>query len=185
MPRPKDNSYANDPEYIQFEKLISDRGLCPATAKSYRTSYRKCRNLFQKPIRDTAEDTAWKTIQVAEPNINTVQSLINICILVRQIEPQMPHDELIEQRSINRKESWTLFISLLWNVTFLERHSCCGTSQGEGKHNGQREASMLYSTSTTRHMRTSLTVTQLTHATTFWQHLVLPPPPCYGVYSGP
>ena len=24
---------------------------------------------------------------------------------------------------------------------------------------------------------TSLTVTQLTHATTFWQHLVLPPPP--------
>ena len=83
MPRPKDNSYANDPEYIQFEKLISDRGLCPATAKSYRTSYRKCRNLFQKPIRDTAEDTAWKTIQVAEPNINTVQSLINICILVR------------------------------------------------------------------------------------------------------
>ena len=73
-----------------------------------------------------------------------------------------------------------IYFTSLERRTFLERHSF-GTSQGEGKHNGQREA---YSTSTTRHMRTSLTVTHLTHATTFWQHLVLPPPPCYG-FSGP
>ena len=64
MPRPKDTSYTGDPEYTKFEQMISDRKLCPATAKSYRASYRKCRNLFQKPIRDTAEDTAWRTIQV-------------------------------------------------------------------------------------------------------------------------
>ena len=64
MPRPKDTSYTGDPEYTQFEQMISDRKLCPATAKSYKASYRKCRNLFQKPIRDTAEDTAWKTIRV-------------------------------------------------------------------------------------------------------------------------
>ena len=104
MPRPKDTSYSGDPEYAKFEQMISDRKLCPATAKSYRASYRKCRNLFQKPIRDTAEDTAWRTIQVAEDNINTVQALINICILVRQLEPVMPHDELIEQRTINKKD---------------------------------------------------------------------------------
>ena len=153
MPRPKDNSYAGDPEYTQFEQMILDRGLCPATAKSYRASYRKVRNLFQKPIRDTAEDTAWKTIQVAEDNINTVQALINICILVRQLEPRMPHDELIEQRSINRKDvdehlkqansfkelpelkEYDAFIEDLWNhckyreyiVNYLMRHSTCAT----------------------------------------------------------
>ena len=104
MPRPKDTSYEGDPEYAKFEQMISDRKLCPATAKSYRASYRKVRNLLQKPIRDTAEDTAWKTIQVAEENINTVQALINICILVRQLEPVMPHDELIQQRTINKKD---------------------------------------------------------------------------------
>ena len=104
MPRPKDTSYTGDPEYTQFEQMISDRKLCCATAKSYRASYRKVRNLFQKPIRDTAEDTSWRTIQVAEDNINTVQALINICILVRQLEPVMPHDELIQQRTINKKD---------------------------------------------------------------------------------
>ena len=103
MPRPKDTSYTGDPEYTQFEQMISDRKLCPATAKTYKASYRKIRNLFQKPIRDTAEDTAWKTIQVAEDKINTIQALINICILVRQLEPVMPHDELIQQRTINKK----------------------------------------------------------------------------------
>ena len=31
-------SYSGDPEYIQFEQMISDRKLCPATAKTYRAS---------------------------------------------------------------------------------------------------------------------------------------------------
>ena len=41
---------------------------------------------------------------MAEDNINTVQALINICILVRQLEPVMPHDELIQQRTINKND---------------------------------------------------------------------------------
>ena len=148
MPRPKDTSYTGDPEYTQFEQMISDRKLCPATAKSYKASYRKCRNLFQKPIRDTAEDTAWKTIRVAEENINTVQALINICILVRQLEPVMPHDELIEQRTLNKQDvdehlkqanafktlpelsEYDAFVDSLWSegkyreyiINFLMRH---------------------------------------------------------------
>ena len=69
MPRPKDTSYEGDPEYTKFEQMITDRKLCPATAKTYKASYRKIRNLFQEPLRDTAEDTAWKTIQVAEDGL--------------------------------------------------------------------------------------------------------------------
>ena len=41
-------------------------------------------------------------IQVAEEKINTQMSLINICVLVRKLEPEMPVDRLVEQRTINK-----------------------------------------------------------------------------------
>ena len=37
-----------------------------------------------------------------EEKINTQMSLINICVLVRKLEPEMPVDRLVEQRTINK-----------------------------------------------------------------------------------
>ena len=45
MPRPVDTSYSEDPEYIQFTDMIKGKDLSVATAKSYKASYRKVRNL--------------------------------------------------------------------------------------------------------------------------------------------
>ena len=79
----------------------SDR--CPGTIKSYKASYKKMRNLLNgKNIRDSAQETCSNVIQVAMEKINTQMSLINICVLVRKLEPEMPVDRLVEQRSINK-----------------------------------------------------------------------------------
>jgi len=104
MPRPVDTSYSEDPEYIQFTDMIKAKDLSVATAKSYKASYRKVRNLFDKPIRDCAEDTAVKAILASEENINTQQALINVCVLTRLIEPAMPIDIFHEQRDTNKKD---------------------------------------------------------------------------------
>ena len=66
MPRPIDTSYQDDEEYIKFTDMIKAKNLSVATAKSYKASYRKVRNLLDKPIRDTAEDTACKAILSSE-----------------------------------------------------------------------------------------------------------------------
>jgi hypothetical protein len=61
------------------------------------------RNLLNgKNIRDSAQETCSNVIQVAMEKINTQMSLINICVLVRKLEPEMPVDRLVEQRSINK-----------------------------------------------------------------------------------
>ena len=104
MPRPVDTSYSEDPEYIQFTDMIKAKDLSVATAKSYKASYRKVRNLFDKPIRDCAEDTAVKAILASEENINSQQALINVCVLTRLLEPAMPIDVFHEQRDTNKKD---------------------------------------------------------------------------------
>ena len=99
MPRPVDTSYSEDPEYIQFTDMIKAKDLSVATAKSYKASYRKVRNLFDKPIQDTAEDTACKVILYAKENINTQQATHNnVCVLTRLLHPAMPIDVFHEQR---------------------------------------------------------------------------------------
>ena len=132
MPRPIDTSYQDDEEYIKFTDMIKAKNLSVATAKSYKASYRKVRNLLDKPIRDTAEDTACKAILISEDNINSRQALINVCVLTRLIEPAMPIEVFHEQRDINKKdvrehlqqannfkklpslEEYNLFIDNLW-----------------------------------------------------------------------
>ena len=132
MPRPVDTSYSEDPEYIQFTDMIKAKDLSVATAKSYKASYRKVRNLLDKPIRDAAQDTACKAILISEENINTQQALINVCVLTRLIEPAMPIEIFHEQRDINKKdvrehlqqannfktlpslEEYNLFVENLW-----------------------------------------------------------------------
>ena len=104
MPRPVDTSYSEDPEYIQFTDMIKAKDLSVATAKSYKASYRKVRNLLDKPIRDAAQDTVCKAILISEENINTRQAIINVCVLTRLIEPAMPIEIFHEQRDINKKD---------------------------------------------------------------------------------
>ena len=104
MPRPVNVAFSDDPEFTQFSDIIKSKQLSAATAKSYKSSYRKIRALLDKPIRDTAEDTACKVIQAAEDNINTQQALINVCILVRQMHPEMPVEEYIRQRTVNKED---------------------------------------------------------------------------------
>ena len=62
MPRPVNVAFINDPEFIQFCETIDNRQRSAATIKSYKACYRKIRALLEKPIRDTAEDTACKVI---------------------------------------------------------------------------------------------------------------------------
>ena len=100
--RPKNSDYKNDTEFQQFQESIKDKSL--STAKSYKASYKKVRDLLGKAIRDTAEETVIKVIQVDNENINTQQALINICILTRKLAPEMPILRLVEQRTINKGE---------------------------------------------------------------------------------
>ena len=104
MPRPKDISYEDEPEFIQFTATIEEKELSVATAKSYKASYRKLRKLLGKAIRDTAEDTACKAIQISEENVNSQQALINVCILCRQLEPPLPIATFVEQRNTNKDD---------------------------------------------------------------------------------
>ena len=93
--RPKNSNYENDTEFQQFQESIKDKS--PSTAKSYKASYKKVRDLLGKCIRDTAEETVIKVIQVDNENINTQQALINICILTRKLAPEMPILRLIRR----------------------------------------------------------------------------------------
>jgi hypothetical protein len=58
--RQVNTDFAGDPEYEQFLAYTENKAY--ATAKSYKTSYRKLRNLLGKPIRETAQETLFKTI---------------------------------------------------------------------------------------------------------------------------
>ena len=101
--RPKHDEYENDAEFLKFQEMLQASDRCPGTIKSYKASYKKMRNLLNgKNIRDSAQETCSNVIQVAMEKINTQMSLINICVLVRKLEPEMPIDRLVEQRSINK-----------------------------------------------------------------------------------
>ncbi len=105
MGRPQNVEMADDPEYTMFTDYLEEEGrLSYATKKSYRTSYRKLRDILQKPIADTAQDTTAKAIMSSTDNINSCQALINIAIIVREKLKKMPIDELVEQRNINKEE---------------------------------------------------------------------------------
>ena len=94
--------YEGDPEYECFEEYVDSSTCAKATAKSYRTTYRKIRNLLGKPIRETAEDTLIKIITAAVENINSQQAMLNIAILVRECIYQMPTQQLKDQRTLNK-----------------------------------------------------------------------------------
>ena len=49
------NEYDDDEEYRAFEDYVDSSNKAAATAKSYRTTYRKLRKLLNKPIRDAAQ----------------------------------------------------------------------------------------------------------------------------------
>ena len=99
--RQVNTDFVGDPEYEEFLVYTADKAY--ATAKSYKTSYRKLRNLLGKPIRETAEETLFKTIQTAIENINSQQALLNIGIICReQFEPKMPVDTLVKFRDQNK-----------------------------------------------------------------------------------
>ena len=62
------------------------------------------RNLLNgKNIRDSAQETCSNVIQVAMEKINTQMSLINICVLVRKLEPEMP----VAREGGAPEKSWT------------------------------------------------------------------------------
>lgn len=99
--RQVNTDFVGDPEYEEFLVYTADKAY--ATAKSYKTSYRKLRNLLGKPIRETAEETLFKTIQTAIENINSQQALLNIGIICReQFEPKLPVDTLVKFRDQNK-----------------------------------------------------------------------------------
>ena len=81
--RQVNTDFVGDPEYEEFLVYTADKAY--ATAKSYKTSYRKLRNLLGKPIRETAEETLFKTVQTAIENINSQQALLNIGIICGHI----------------------------------------------------------------------------------------------------
>ena len=103
MGRPMNHDLQGDPEYTEFTEYIEKSNKSKSTAKSYRTTFRKLRDILGKNISDTAEDTCAKAIMVATDNINSAQALINIAILVRQ-NKQMPVDTLTSQRTTNKGE---------------------------------------------------------------------------------
>ena len=100
--RQVNTDFAGDPEYEQF--LVYAESKAYATAKSYKTSYRKLRNLLDEPIRETAEETLVNAVKAAIENINSQQALVNIGIICReQFEPKMPVDTLVKFREQNKE----------------------------------------------------------------------------------
>ena len=148
MGRQMNNDLEGDPEYNEFTEFLEDSGRSYATKKSYRTSYRKLRDILGKNVSDTAQDTTAKAIMASTDNINSAQALINIAILVREQMRKMPVNELVEQRTINKGdvaenlkqanmftelpslEEFDLFLEDLWQkskfrdyiVNYLIRH---------------------------------------------------------------
>ena len=105
MGRKQNVEMADDPEYTMFTDYLEEENrLSYATKKSYKTSYRKLRNLLGKNVADTAQDTTAKAIMKSTDNINSAQALINIAIIVREKVKQMPTEELVEQRTTNKAE---------------------------------------------------------------------------------
>jgi hypothetical protein len=105
MGRPQNVEMVDDPEYTEFTNYLEEENrLSYATKKSYKTSYRKLRNLLGKNVADTAQDTTSKAIMASTDNINSAQALINIAIIVREKVKQMPTEELVEQRTTNKAE---------------------------------------------------------------------------------
>ena len=95
--------FEGDPEYEQFEEYVDQRGCAKATAKSYRTSYRKLRNIIGKNIKECAQDTLIKAVMAAVENVNSQQALLNIAIICREKIFLMPFDELVDQRTMNKE----------------------------------------------------------------------------------
>ena len=104
MGRKQNVDLAGDPEYEEFTNMLENSGRSNATKKSYRTSYRKLRDLLGKNIADTAQDTTAKAIMASTDQINSAQALINIAVLVREQMKKMPIDILVEQRSTNKAD---------------------------------------------------------------------------------
>ena len=105
MGRPQNVEMVDDPEYTMFTDYLEEENrLSYATKKSYKTSYRKLRNILGKDVADTAQDTTSKAIMASTDNINSCQALINIAIILREKIKKMPIDELVEQRSLNKAD---------------------------------------------------------------------------------
>ena len=100
--RQVNTDFVGDPEYEEF--LVYTENKAYATAKSYKTSYRKLRNLLGKPIRETAQETLVNAVKVAIENINSQQALVNIGIICREqlFEPKLHVNVLVKFRDQNK-----------------------------------------------------------------------------------
>ena len=93
---------SDDPEYILFEEYVDGNTCAKATAKSYRTTFRKLRNLLGKPIHETSQETLINVISAGVENINTQQALLNIAVIVRKCVYSLDVDKLTDQRALNK-----------------------------------------------------------------------------------
>ena len=108
--RQVNTDFAGDPEYEEF--LVYTENKAYATAKSYKTSYRKLRNLLGKPIRETAQETLVNAVKVAIENINSQQALVNIGIICReQFEPKVPVETFASRLPLER---WPEPVRMSW-----------------------------------------------------------------------
>ena len=104
MGRPPNSEFEGDAEFEEFSTFLENSGHSYATKKSYRTSYRKLRNLLGKDIHLCAQDTTASAIMASTDNINSAQALLNIAIIIRQKIKDMPAESLVEQRTTNKFE---------------------------------------------------------------------------------
>lgn len=114
------SEFRSDPEFLKFEAWVMSEheGNCKtkATAKQYRCNFKKLRNILQKPINDTAQDTVINAVRAAIDNCNSQAALINIAILVRSKCYELPVNELVEHRS---NEKSTIINSLKQNNMYM------------------------------------------------------------------
>ncbi len=103
MGRPANNALDGDDEFEEFSEFINNSDRSYATKKSYRTSFRKLRDILGKNIADTSQETTCKAIMASTDNINSAQALLNIAVIVRQEIKKMPVNELIDQRAENKE----------------------------------------------------------------------------------
>lgn len=85
----------------ELEKFkVSIANTTAQTQKVYVAAYNKLRKLLQQDIADTSEDTTIKVVKEETKNINTVQSLLNIAVLIRKME-NLPARKIQNERKSN------------------------------------------------------------------------------------
>lgn len=86
-------------EWEKFSEYIKDKS--EATKKSYKTQYKKLRNLVENE--DIGNISQKKLLEIFREieNTNSIQSLINIAVLIRRMDG-LAIDKLVEEREKNK-----------------------------------------------------------------------------------